>query len=66
MIDAVRVDAAEVRAKMRSSTPPYLVLAYEDDGAFRRFGLEGATPFSTLRALLPGLSKEREIILYCA
>jgi rhodanese-related sulfurtransferase len=64
--DAARIDVNEARHRMQSLAAPLLVLAYEDDGKFKVFGLEGSVPFSVLAARLSALPRDREIILYCA
>ena len=46
MIEAVRIDVQEARAKMISPNAPLLVCGYEDDKKFKMFNLEGAIPFS--------------------
>ncbi len=63
-MEPVRIDVQDARARMGSADPPLLVLAYEDDRKFRLFRLEGAIPFSELRARLGSLPPDREIIFY--
>ena len=64
MIEAVRIDVQEARAKMISPNAPLLVCGYEDDKKFKMFNLEGAIPFSEFARRLPTLSKDQGIIFY--
>ncbi len=43
-----------------------LVNSYEPAWEFRAVRLEGAIPFSEFKRLLPTLSKDQKIIVYCA
>lgn len=61
-----RIKARDLRGRMSSDPAPLLVLAYEDEKSFRTYGVEGALPFSEFQARLPGLSKDQELIFYCA
>jgi hypothetical protein len=55
-------DACE-RAKAGSAL---LVCAYEDEGRCKSNNLEGAIKFGDFRQKIPTLSKNQEIIFYCA
>jgi hypothetical protein len=61
-----RVKARELRGRMGAADAPLLVLAYEDETSFRTYGVEGAVPFSEFQARLPGMSRDQEVIFYCA
>jgi hypothetical protein len=56
-------DDAYMKAK---SGVALLVCAYDDDEKFARFNLEGAISLKDFEAMIPELSKDREIIFYCA
>jgi hypothetical protein len=43
-----------------------LVCAYDDDDKFRTIQLEGAIFFKWFQSKLPSLSKDQEIVFYCA
>ena len=43
-----------------------LVCAYDSEEQFRSLQLEGAISFSEFRAKLTALSKDQEIVFYCA
>jgi len=43
-----------------------LVCAYEDDEKFKALHLDGAISFNEFRSNLPSLSKNREMVFYCA
>lgn len=43
-----------------------LICAYEDDAAFRKLHLQGAIPYSEFAARVGSISKERELVFYCA
>ncbi len=65
MAEPIRISADEARRKVKSGMA-LLVCAYDDDQAFGKMHLEGAISLSELQAKLPSLSKEQEIIFYCA
>jgi len=60
-----RVSPEEVQKKLRSDQA-LLVCAYEDDEKFNRFHLEGALSFKKFASKLSFLSKDQEIVFYCA
>ena len=43
-----------------------LVCAYHDEDACRKVQLEGSISLARFEAKLPGLTKDQEIIFYCA
>ena len=65
MSDPVRISAEEARQKSQSGQA-LLVCAYDDPEKFKKNHLEGALSFLELRAKLPQLDKDQEIIFYCA
>ncbi len=65
MVEPIRISPDEARRKVQSGAA-LLVCAYDDAQMFRSMHLEGAIPLSELQAGLPSLSKEQEIIFYCA
>jgi len=60
-----RIEPEETRRRMDSGEA-MLVCAYESDEKFYNFQLEGAESLNNLRAKLPTVPKEQEIIFYCA
>ncbi len=65
MAEAIRIPPEETRQKVTSDSA-LLVCAYEDEEKCNRLLLEGAISLTAFRSQLPGLSKDREIIFYCA
>jgi rhodanese-related sulfurtransferase len=65
MTEPTRIGPDEAHRKVKSGTALF-VCAYDDEQKFRNMRLEGAISLSELRARLPSLSKEQEIIFYCA
>jgi rhodanese-related sulfurtransferase len=65
MAEAIRITPEETYRKLRAGKA-LLVCAYDSEEQFRNLQLEGAISFSELRAKLPALSKDQEIVLYCA
>ncbi len=65
MAEVTRVTAQEVHQKLQSGSV-LLVCAYEDEDRFRRVHLERAISFSEFTSRLPSLSKNQEIVFYCA
>jgi rhodanese-related sulfurtransferase len=62
---APRIEVDEVQRKMRAGED-LLVCAYDDDEKFRQNHLDGAVSLNEFKAMEPGLSKDREIVFYCA
>jgi hypothetical protein len=65
MNEPLRVTPEALYPKVRSGET-LLVCAYADDAKFRRHRLEGAISLDEFGALLPGLSRDQEIVFYCA
>lgn len=65
MSEIIRVGPEEIRRKVESGEA-LLVCAYEEDSKFRNMNLEGATSYSEFRSRLPSLSRDAEIVFYCA
>jgi hypothetical protein len=65
MAEAIRITPEETYQKLLERKA-LLVCAYDSEEQFRNLQLEGAISFSELRAKLPVLSKDQEIVLYCA
>lgn len=65
MTEATRLSPQQVREKVRAGSA-LLVCAYDDDDKFMNNHLEGAISFSDFQSRLPSLSKEQEVVFYCA
>ncbi len=65
MTEPVRIPPEEAREKILSKGALF-VCAYDDEEKFRKMHLEGAMSFSEFKGLAGSLSKDREIIFYCA
>lgn len=65
MAEVSRITPEETFQKLQAGKA-LLVCAYESEEQFKNLQLEGAISFPELRAKLPTLSKDQEIILYCA
>ena len=65
MIDPVRIQPEETRKKVLSGAAIF-VCAYEDEEKFRKMHLEGAISFNAFKSKVASLSKEQEIVFYCA
>ena len=62
---SIRLSPREVRKKVTAGSA-LLVCAYEDEDKFKNNFLEGAISFAEFQSRLPTLSKEQEIVFYCA
>ena len=60
-----RISAQQARSKTLNAEA-LLVCAYEDAEKFVENNLQGAIPLSEFKSRLPALSREQEIIFYCA
>ena len=60
-----RISPEEARQKLIKQEA-LLVCAYDSEDKFRRVHLEGAISLSDFNARLSGLSRETEVIFYCA
>ena len=65
MTEPTRSSPQQTREKVLSGAA-LLVCAYDDDNKFENNNLEGAISFSEFESRLPSLSKEQEIVFYCA
>lgn len=65
MAEPTRVSPEEVRQKVTSGSA-LLVCAYDDDEKFKRVHLEDAISLEEFRSKLSTLSKDQEIVFYCA
>lgn len=65
MAESIRVSPEEVRQKAASGSA-LLVCAYDDDEKFKRIHLEDAISLEEFRSKLSTLSKDQEIVFYCA
>ena len=65
MSEPTRISVHETRQKV-SSGETLLVCAYEDADKFQSNHLEGAKSFSEFQSDLPSLTKDQEIVFYCA
>lgn len=65
MSDAVRIQAREIRPRVKSGDA-MLVCAYDSDEKFQKFKLEGAVSLAEFRTLVPTLAKGKELVFYCA
>ena len=64
MPEPVRIPPEEAKAKIDRGA--LLVCAYEDEDRCRILRLEGSLTLGELRSRLPELSRDREIVFYCA
>ncbi len=65
MAKAIRITPEETFQKLRVSKT-LLVCAYDSEEQFRSLQLDGAISLSEFKAKLPALSKDQEIVFYCA
>jgi rhodanese-related sulfurtransferase len=65
MDEPKRVTHEEVYQKLKSGTI-LLVCAYEDDAKFKTMRLQGAISLREFKSRLPSLTKDQEIVFYCA
>ena len=65
MAEILRIPPDEAREKVTSGSALF-VCAYADDEKFKKNHLEGGMSLNDFKSKLPSLSKEQEIILYCA
>ena len=65
MAEPERISPKEAYEKLKAGAA-ILVCTYEDDRKFRALHLEGAVSLNELRSNLPSLSKDQEIVFYCA
>jgi rhodanese-related sulfurtransferase len=65
MTKVSRITPEETYQKLRVENA-LLVCAYDSEEQFKSLRLEGAISLPELREKLPSLSKEQEIVFYCA
>jgi len=65
MTDVPRIPAQEARRQVRGGAA-LLVCGYEDAEKFRAMHLEGGISIQEYRSRRPSLSKDQEMIFYCA
>jgi hypothetical protein len=65
MEEPIRISPEEARIKVTSGSA-FLVCAYDDDEKFSLVHLEGAISYGEFKSKLSSLSKDQEIIFYCA
>jgi len=65
MARPIRIPPKEARERVMKENALF-VCAYDDEDKFRQNHLEGAISFAEFKAKLPSLSKDQEIIFYCA
>jgi hypothetical protein len=65
MAEPERISSEEVNKKLKAGSV-LLVCAYDDEDKFRMFHIEGALSFSQFKSKLSSLSKDQEIVFYCA
>ncbi|MFH1597231.1 MAG: ArsR family transcriptional regulator [Pseudomonadota bacterium] len=65
MSEPLRVTPQEVYQKLKLAEL-LLVCAYDDEEKFRMMRLEGAISLKEFRSRLPEISKNQEIVFYCA
>jgi len=64
--DVPRIGVEETRKKQQEGDDLLLVCAYEDNEKFQNNHLDGAISFSDFQSRLPDLSRDHEIVFYCA
>lgn len=65
MHSVIRISAERTREKILSGEAT-LVCAYEEADKFKSNNLEGAIAWQTFQSRLPEISKDQEIVFYCA
>jgi len=65
MPEPKRIRPEDVYPKLKPGTA-LLVCAYEDDAKFKKLQLQGAISLNEFKSKLPSLSKDQEIVFYCA
>jgi hypothetical protein len=65
MAEPERISPEEVNKKLKAGSA-LLVCAYDDEEKFRMFHIEGALSFNQFKSKLPSISKDQEIVFYCA
>ena len=65
MVEPIRIPPEEARKKVLAKAAIF-VCAYENEEKFRKNQLDGAISFNEFKNKTDSLSKEQEIIFYCA
>jgi hypothetical protein len=65
MAQVSRITPEETEQKLQAGDA-LLVCAYDSEEQFRSLQLAGAISFPEFRAKLPSLTKDQEIVFYCA
>jgi len=65
MAEVTRISVEEARQRT-SAGRALLVCGYEDDEKCRKIALDGGMSFTAFRSRVAALTKEQEIIFYCA
>jgi hypothetical protein len=65
MSEVIRIQPKEAREKIQAGKA-MLVCAYDNEEKFKKVNLEGAISLGEFRTKEFSLSKEQEIIFYCA
>jgi hypothetical protein len=65
MTEPIRIPPQEVKEKVLSGAA-LLVCGYDDPAKFKANHLQGSISYEEFNARLPNLSKDQEIIFYCA
>ncbi len=65
MAEAKRIAVTDAYQRVKSGKA-LLVCGYDDEAKFKMMRLEGALSFREFEARLPKISKDQEIIFYCA
>jgi len=65
MSEPERIGPEATHEKLKAGTA-ILVCAYDSDEKFKAMPLEGAISLSAFQSRFPSLSKDQEIIFYCA
>jgi len=65
MVKPDLIGPRETSEKLRNGNA-LLVCAYHDEEKFKTYHLERAISMSAFKSIIPSLSKDQEIIFYCA
>ena len=63
---APRISPSDLRQMLARGDGTLFVCAYDDPAKCRTYAIEGAIDAQELERRLPSLSKQQEIVLYCA
>ena len=65
-MNVARISPKDARRRMAGSPKALLVCAYDTVERFREMELEGAISWPAFQSSLPSISKDQEIVVYCA